>query len=91
ASSVLPVRRTISNRATKRGTSAWKYPAETRLEVRHPIAKRLGAVGQRRVHGRDDGNGEVSQGMLFDIGFADGVTPVLALPEHAVPSGLLAV
>ena len=31
--------------------------------------------------------GEVSQGMLFDIGFADGVTPVLAVPERAVPNG----
>jgi tRNA-binding protein len=31
--------------------------------------------------------GEVSQGMLFDIGFADGVTPVLAVPECAVPNG----
>jgi len=25
--------------------------------------------------------GEVSEGMLFDIGYADGVTPVLATPE----------
>jgi tRNA-binding protein len=31
--------------------------------------------------------GEVSQGMLFDIGFADRVTPVLAMPERAVPNG----
>ncbi|HEY3380985.1 MAG TPA: hypothetical protein VGK32_04410 [Vicinamibacterales bacterium] len=31
--------------------------------------------------------GEVSQGMLFDIGFADGITPVLATPERAVPNG----
>jgi len=31
--------------------------------------------------------GEVSQGMLFDIGFADGVKPVLAMPEQAVPNG----
>ena len=28
-----------------------------------------------------------SQGMLFDIGYADGVTPVLALPEKEVPNG----
>jgi methionine--tRNA ligase beta chain len=34
--------------------------------------------------------GEVSQGMLFDIGFADGVTPVLAVPERAVPNGVRA-
>jgi tRNA-binding protein len=31
--------------------------------------------------------GETSEGMLFDIGFADGVTPVLAIPEAAVPDG----
>ncbi len=31
--------------------------------------------------------GEVSQGMLFDIGYADGVKPVLAVPESPVPDG----
>ena len=31
--------------------------------------------------------GEVSEGMLLDIGYADGLTPVLALPEEAVPNG----
>lgn len=31
--------------------------------------------------------GEVSEGMLFDIGYADGVRPVLAIPESAVPNG----
>jgi methionine--tRNA ligase beta chain len=31
--------------------------------------------------------GEVSEGMLFDIGYADGVTPVLAVPERPVPNG----
>ena len=31
--------------------------------------------------------GVVSQGMLFDIGFADGVVPVLAVPEAPVPNG----
>lgn len=31
--------------------------------------------------------GEISEGMLFDIGYADGVTPVLAVPEAAVPNG----
>jgi tRNA-binding protein len=25
--------------------------------------------------------------MLFDIGYADGVMPVLAVPERAVPNG----
>jgi tRNA-binding protein len=31
--------------------------------------------------------GELSEGMLFDIGYADGVTPVLAVPEKPVPDG----
>ncbi len=31
--------------------------------------------------------GEVSEGMLFDIGYADGITPVLAVPEEPVPDG----
>src|SRR5215467_6570288 len=31
--------------------------------------------------------GETSEGMLFDIGYADHVTPVLAVPEHVVPNG----
>jgi hypothetical protein len=28
-----------------------------------------------------------SEGMLFDIGYADGITPVLAQPEIPVPDG----
>jgi tRNA-binding protein len=31
--------------------------------------------------------GEISEGMLFDIGYADGITPVLAVPEKHVPNG----
>ena len=31
--------------------------------------------------------GEVSEGMLFDIGYEDGITPVLAQPETPVPNG----
>lgn len=31
--------------------------------------------------------GETSEGMLFDIGYADGITPVLAVPEKPVPNG----
>ena len=31
--------------------------------------------------------GEVSEGMLFDIGYADGLAPVLAVPEKGVPDG----
>ena len=31
--------------------------------------------------------GEVSEGMLLDIGYADGIVPVLAVPEQPVPNG----
>src|SRR5450432_2210573 len=31
--------------------------------------------------------GVMSEGMLFDIGFSDGITPVLATPERPVPNG----
>lgn len=31
--------------------------------------------------------GVLSEGMLFDIGYADGVRPVLAMPESPVPDG----
>jgi len=31
--------------------------------------------------------GEKSEGMLFDIGYADGLLPVLAIPERPVPNG----
>ncbi len=31
--------------------------------------------------------GETSEGMLFDIGYEDGIIPVLAIPERPVPNG----
>ena len=31
--------------------------------------------------------GEISEGMLFDIGYADGIMPVLSVPERPVPNG----
>ena len=31
--------------------------------------------------------GLISEGMLFDIGYADGLTPVLAIPEKQIPDG----
>ncbi|HUT86911.1 MAG TPA: tRNA-binding protein [Candidatus Heimdallarchaeota archaeon] len=34
--------------------------------------------------------GEVSEGMLFDLGYLDGITPVLAVPERRVPNGVRA-
>ena len=34
--------------------------------------------------------GQVSEGMLFDLGYEDGIVPVLAVPETPVPSGVRA-
>jgi tRNA-binding protein len=34
--------------------------------------------------------GEISEGMLFDVGFSDGIIPVLAIPENHVPNGVRA-
>ena len=31
--------------------------------------------------------GETSEGMMFDIGFSDGILPALAVPEKPVPNG----
>jgi tRNA-binding protein len=31
--------------------------------------------------------GELSEGMLFDLGYADGIGPALAIPERKVPNG----
>jgi len=31
--------------------------------------------------------GEISEGMLFDIGYEDGILPALAMPERPVPKG----
>jgi tRNA-binding protein len=31
--------------------------------------------------------GEISQGMLLDLGYADGILPALATPERPVPNG----
>jgi len=31
--------------------------------------------------------GCVSEGMIFDIGYEDGIHPVLAIPEKSVPNG----
>jgi tRNA-binding protein len=31
--------------------------------------------------------GVVSEGMLFDLGYADGILPMLAIPEARVPDG----
>ncbi len=31
--------------------------------------------------------GETSEGMMVDIGYSDGIIPVLAVPENPVPNG----
>lgn len=31
--------------------------------------------------------GEVSEGMVFDIGYANGAIPALAIPEKDIPNG----
>lgn len=31
--------------------------------------------------------GELSEGMLFDVGFSDNISPALALPERPLPNG----
>ena len=31
--------------------------------------------------------GEISEGLLFDLGYADGLTPALTMPERPVPNG----
>jgi tRNA-binding protein len=32
--------------------------------------------------------GQVSQGMIIDLGYEDGLTPVLAVPEKQIPNGI---
>ena len=34
--------------------------------------------------------GELSEGMMFDIGYSNEITPVLAMPEKNVPNGVSA-
>jgi len=31
--------------------------------------------------------GELSEGLLFDLGYADGIKPALAMPERPIPNG----
>lgn len=34
--------------------------------------------------------GEMSEGMLFDIGYSNNIVPVLAVPEKPIPNGSIA-
>lgn len=57
---------------------------QERADVREIVGKQALFVVNlepRRIRG------VVSEGMLFDIGYADGLTPVLAMPERPVPNG----
>lgn len=38
-------------------------------------------LAPRKIHG------VMSEGMLFDLGYQDGITPVLAVPEAPIPNG----
>ena len=55
-----------------------------------PVAK-IGAVlkGDFKIK-KSKLRGELSEGMLFDIGYEDGITPVLAQPEKPVANGVCA-
>jgi tRNA-binding protein len=58
-----------------------KQERENPREIQGRQALFVVNLGPRKMRG------EVSEGMLFDIGYADGVTPVLAVPERKVPNG----
>jgi len=51
------------------------------LEIQGKQALFVVNLEPRKIHG------VLSEGMLFDIGYADGITPVLATPECDVPNG----
>jgi tRNA-binding protein len=51
------------------------------IEIRGKQALFVINLEARKIHG------VLSQGMLFDIGYADGIRPVLAVPEVQVPNG----
>ncbi len=72
---------------SKRWTSALERLSESKKERENP----------REIEGRQalfivnleprKMAGEISEGILFDIGYADGVTPVLSVPERPIPNG----
>ena len=55
--------------------------ADPKAEIAGRLALFVVSLAPRKMAG------QVSEAMLFDIGYADGITPVLALPERAVPNG----
>ncbi len=55
--------------------------------ARAPARDRREAGALRRQPRAEKMLGEISEGMLFDIGYADGILPALAVPERPVPNG----
>jgi tRNA-binding protein len=66
---------------TRRIVSGMKRERENPAEIAGRQALFVVNLEPRKIRG------VVSEGMLFDIGFADGVRPVLAVPEAPVPDG----
>lgn len=58
-----------------------KKERESRQEIRGLQALFVVNLEPRKIMG------EISEGMLFDIGYADDLKPALAVPEHPVPNG----
>ena len=58
-----------------------KERADPKTEVEGKQALFVVNLGSRKMVGH------ISEGMLFDIGYADGLTAVLAVPEKPVPDG----
>jgi methionine--tRNA ligase beta chain len=66
---------------TRQIVSGMKQERENPAEIAGRQALFVVNLAPRKIRG------VVSEGMLFDIGFADGVRPVLAVPEARVPDG----
>jgi methionine--tRNA ligase beta chain len=69
---------------TRRIVAGIKAERTDPTEVRGKQALFVVNLEPRKIHG------ELSEGMLFDIGYADGIVPALAVPERPVPNGVRA-
>ena len=58
-----------------------KERSDPKTEVEGKQALFVVNLGSRKMVG------QISEGMLFDIGYADGLAAVLAVPEKPVPDG----
>lgn len=58
-----------------------KQERETPKEIEGKQALFIVNLPQKKMFGH------VSEAMLLDLGYADGLVPVLAVPEHEVPDG----